>query len=1116
MPRSSTPAVLALLALACAALAGGAVVHASDEAEAEPETAAEAPAAEGPVEHRIDGDTEAPAEPPGVDGVAVEAVVEEPAAVHQPPDSSSEPSGGFEHETPVPRPGGPESAAAGGTGEGPVSWWLGAPEAAPQPPDSIVGVAVEALVSEPPVNYVAPPASYVPAGLAPTEMPTPKRPRPRAMAIVEAGAGAATSGSEGAAIGDGTSGGAGSIQRGGPTTPPFLSTFGSLAFDDNSANIGGLFIPPDPIGAAGPDHVVSVTNVSIQFHTKTGTPLLDAVPGPPVTGVSLAAFFAPLTPANPTFDPKVIYDQHAGRFVVVTLERLDVVLGDGMDSSRILVAVSDDSDPTGTWFMTAIPATLTFFNSTLAASVAHWADYPGFAVDEEAVYITNNMFSFLTTGGAFGGTRLWVIDKTAGAGGGFYGGGTPTVSLFDPYGASPDCLTMAPFCGISQPAHVFGAPATTPNVGTWFSFFSGLTAFGSEFMQVMRLDDPIGPGTPTFLGPSFVSMGNIDDLGGAPLPDAPQMGTAETIETNDRRTLHSVWRDDSLYVTTTIDPETGDPDDGEATAHWVHMGTSVLAGSPPPVALIDQGGIGGEDIAADTHTFFPSIAVTSNGDVAIGFSASASTIFASSAFTTRAAADPPGSNRGSVILSAGLGPYIRTLDAPACATPPAENRWGDYSGAALDPVDECFWIYNEHADTTGTPTTGGCNGRPDPEEGRWNTSFGRSCVCAESFTLTTGVWKQISMTCDQTAGNRTLGDVFGDDLAGTYETDWIVKERDAVNGGNVTLALTDPMEIGKGYWILTTPTAGTLVDNQGIDNVETEAPLASATTDGTGCGSSAGLCNLAGNPHKFSVCWSDVEVIDGASSLSLAMADPGGACQGADAAANGCVMSRIAYKWTGAAYAPFDGITPMMEGTLVPWDGFWVSGVKSGVKLKVPAMPGTCGPPAFGEGGAGEFQGGGWGIRLIVAANGLEDRANVLGQLAHSVDGYDAHDLLELAPLDPHLTVVFPHPEWGDRAGDYTSDYHLLRSGSGPDAWSFEVRSSDPAATVTLSWQGPEAQLLRSVLTDVETGEQVAVAPDGSYTFAMTGLSRSFQWSIPAGADLIFADSFESGDTSAW
>ena len=69
---------------------------------------------------------------------------------------------------------------------------------------------------------------------------------------------------------------------------------------------------------------------------------------------------------------------------------------------------------------------------------------------------------------------------------------------------------------------------------------------------------------------------------------------------------------------------------------------------------------------------------------------------------------------------------------------------------------------------------------------------------------------------------------------------------------------------------------------------------------------------------------------------------------------------------------------------------------------------------------------------------------------------------------------------------------------------------------MTLSWQGPEAQLLRSVLTDVETGEQVAVAPDGSYTFAMTGPSRSFQWSIPAGADLIFADSFESGDTSAW
>ena len=46
-----------------------------------------------------------------------------------------------------------------------------------------------------------------------------------------------------------------------------------------------------------------------------------------------------------------------------------------------------------------------------------WADYPGIAVDEEAVYITANMFPF--TSGS-GGVRLWIANK--GVSGGWYGG----------------------------------------------------------------------------------------------------------------------------------------------------------------------------------------------------------------------------------------------------------------------------------------------------------------------------------------------------------------------------------------------------------------------------------------------------------------------------------------------------------------------------------------------------------------------------------------------------------------------------------------------------------------------------------------------------------------------
>ena len=56
------------------------------------------------------------------------------------------------------------------------------------------------------------------------------------------------------------------------------------------------------------------------------------------------------------------------------------------------------------------PTGISWPSTPRSTSVAsdYWADYPGFEVDEEAVYITMNMFPF-SGSGSF--TRLWIIDK---------------------------------------------------------------------------------------------------------------------------------------------------------------------------------------------------------------------------------------------------------------------------------------------------------------------------------------------------------------------------------------------------------------------------------------------------------------------------------------------------------------------------------------------------------------------------------------------------------------------------------------------------------------------------------------------------------------------------------
>ena len=477
-----------------------------------------------------------------------------------------------------------------------------------------------------------------------------------------------------------------------PLAPPAGSLFEGININDDATNTGGfLFIPPDPIGAAGPNHLVSIVNTSIEWHTKAGALQNSQGIGLGPFATAVGSFFEPLAPANALFDPKVIYDQHAGRFVVVALERQDVTNGDPADTSRILLAVSDDSDPNGTWFFHAINSNINL------GGVDRWADYPGFSVDEEAVYITNNMFAF--GGGGFGGSLLWIVDKGLGSGG-FYDGGATGVGVYNAWAA----VGQSP--NTTQPAHVFGTGGIpgAGNPGTFLVRYSGLTGGGQEFLGIIRVDDPLG----TIGGPLFnhqsVNVGDIDNTALA-MPDAPQSGTATLVETNDRRALHAVWRDDSLWITAQVVPASG-ADAGQATAHWWELDTSTLS----TISVAQQGNVGGEDIAGGTFTFFPSIAVDGSGNMGIGFAASAPSIYPSAAYTGRLNTDPAGTVQPSEIFAAGQDFYIRTFGGP-------RNRWGDYSGIAIDPSDDMmFCAFNEYALTRGTLIGG--------EDGRWGTRWG--------------------------------------------------------------------------------------------------------------------------------------------------------------------------------------------------------------------------------------------------------------------------------------------------------------------------------------------------------------------------------------------------------
>lgn len=450
--------------------------------------------------------------------------------------------------------------------------------------------------------------------------------------------------------------------------PPSL-VFDSLNFDDNQSLAGSLFIPADPHIAAGPNHIVSVTNVAVRIHNKAT--------GAPVFSSSLRNFFTATgftAPVNATFDPKVLYDQYAGRWVLVTLEKTAT-------DSALFLAASATSDPTGNWFLARIPAAQTIEGNNC------WFDYPGFAVGTDAVYLTGNYFRQDNNG--FCGGRLVIVGK------GFYTGGAASATIVNPY--------VGAVVTTHQAAHMYGTPPAGASM--FLVGFSGITAGGGteSAAQVVRISNPLG--TPVFT-PQIVGFGQL--LANV-APTAPQQGTPTGINVNDRRALSAVWRDNNLYFSFSSRPAAGAPDAAENAAWWVRVNTTNLGA----LTRADIGSVGGDQITPNAHTFFPALAVNGVGDMAIGFTVTGSGIFPSSAYAWRGASDPPGTTRTPQIVRAGTDFYVRTFSTTA-------NRWGDYSGAALDPVDGCFWIGNKHAITRGTISNG-------TQDGRWGTAIGRFC-----------------------------------------------------------------------------------------------------------------------------------------------------------------------------------------------------------------------------------------------------------------------------------------------------------------------------------------------------------------------------------------------------
>ena len=372
--------------------------------------------------------------------------------------------------------------------------------------------------------------------------------------------------------------------------------------------------PPDPHLAVGPDHIVVMTNGAIAFFTKDGNQTFqDEIE-------DSYGFWGSVGASGFVFDPEVLYDETSGRFFAMAAE---AYAPPGSTRSYVLVAVSDDSNPNGTWYK------YRFDTTALAGNLF---DSPNIGVDQDAVYITGDGF------GIGANYPIYVFDKAS-----LLVGNPPVVT---------NSLTLAT---TTQSA---GIPPVTDDSGLLYMIEHGEGWSGNTSVRLIALRDGLTL-------PTIVTTALTVPLYRAP-EDPPQAGTSDRPETFDARFWSVALRNGSLWATHHVNSS-------RVRARWyeVAMNGWPLSGQQPQ--LVQSGEI---DPGGDVRTFFGSISVDDLGNAVMTFSRSSPSEYISMGTAYRLVCDPLGTFRTDVIQKLSTSPDTsgRWGDYSEIEPDPAEPR----------------------------------------------------------------------------------------------------------------------------------------------------------------------------------------------------------------------------------------------------------------------------------------------------------------------------------------------------------------------------------------------------------------------------------------------------------
>ncbi len=362
--------------------------------------------------------------------------------------------------------------------------------------------------------------------------------------------------------------------------------------------------------------------------------------------ISAYDWYSNLVGNDVPFDPKVIYDNFDNRWVMVWLYSDYVQL-----KSYYLISVSDDENPEGTWFNWALPADV---NGSTSAN--NWADYEGVGFDDKAIYITSNQFLF---SGFFDYEKLRIIDKA---------------NIY--VNSNPGAVTWKDIWNITNPGNGSYAsylrPARMKSLNNDYYLFY-MPSGGGNFCAVYNVQNSITNPTLTAAAYQITSFNQA--------PNAKQLGGDIAIEGG-----NCILRNEPVYQNGIL-----------YAVHAIrnHNNTELSSLHLLAVDLNNNFIKTDMEIGDNEHYFFyPALAVDKDSNIIISYSRSSVNEYAGGYFTI--IPNQSGIPLNSTDIKRGNAYYY--IDNGT-----GRNRWGDYSGAWIDPSDSSsFWICTEYVESLNT------------------------------------------------------------------------------------------------------------------------------------------------------------------------------------------------------------------------------------------------------------------------------------------------------------------------------------------------------------------------------------------------------------------------------